>query len=851
MFTFVILLLGLFLMGGSYKDNNNIQENYKVKELRMKIPQRSYVLLLILILSTQLIIAKDNANDLPGGTNAASVPFIKNIGQQNEKVSFYAQTFGGTVFISYEGEIIYSLPKGLNETAENAKSNVRSSGISLREFFRNGSPETPVGCEEAITKVNHFRGSDVDQWKSNIPTFESVSLGEVFEGIEVKLRAYGKNVEKLFYVSPESDYKLIGVSFEGANSLNVNSEGELEVETALGIVAFTRPIAYQEYESGRKLVDVAYRVDGINYTFEVGEYDQNKTLIIDPLLASTFVGGNGTDEDYESLIAIDNEGNIFFSGSVSSSNYPSTAGAYDQSFNGTSDRVISKFSPDLSTLLVSTFIGGTYNEYGMGLCFDDNNNIYLAGYTQSNNFPTTSGAYDRTFNGNLDAFVIMMDNNLSTLIASTYFGGSGNEGEQFPRIDIALGNTGDVYITGITQSTNLPTLANSFDNELSGGLDLFVAKFNADLSSLLGSTYLGGYTDEYRPSILIDSNENVFIGGSSGAGFPTTVGAYQRTHNSTYYDMVIAKLSSDLSILIASTNLGGGYSQDLLGMKFDSEQNLYVCGYTFGAGYPTSETAFDKTFNSTYPYTQDACITLMSNDLSTLLASTLFGGSLLDRAEDIALDTEGNVYIIGTVASTNLPMQDYSYSRTISGMKDAFVAKFDPQLENLIASTYLGSTGEEEGKCIVIDANNNIFVSGQTESTTFPTTPGAFDESYNGGTTDCFIAKFDSTLSNIINGFEDTELPNDFRLEQNYPNPFNPTTTISFTLSNSSHIELRVYDSLGRLINTLVNDHLSVGSHSLVWNGKDSRGSDVVSGIYFCELKTDHFHNMIKMNLVK
>jgi len=267
------------------------------------------------------------------------IPFIENEGQiKNESVKYYAKTLGGTVFITKDGQVVYSLP--------NFEKEKEGKGWVIKESFIGTSISNVKGENESTAKVNYFKGKDSSKWRTNISTYNLVSLGEIYQGIELKLKACGNNVEKLFYVTPNANSERIKVKIEGAEGLTVNEEGELEVETGLGVVKFTKPVAYQEEDGKRKYVDVAYTVKGDEYSFKVEEYDRTKLMVIDPLLASTFIGGSYND--YFEFIAIDSSGIIFVAGWTSSSDYPTTAGAYDTSHNGGYDVFVSKLDSDLS-----------------------------------------------------------------------------------------------------------------------------------------------------------------------------------------------------------------------------------------------------------------------------------------------------------------------------------------------------------------------------------------------------------------------------------------------------------------------------------------------------------------------
>ncbi|MBM4136326.1 MAG: hypothetical protein FJ241_05765, partial [Nitrospira sp.] len=405
-----------------------------------------------------------------------SIPFIENVGQvENNDVSFYAKTFGGTVFITKKGDIVYSLPESnktknisqgiiknntesviaMNKTqkqsniksvipseARNLKAITSSSArnedkttplrvIALKEELIGGSVTEVKGEGKSVTKVNYFKGNDPSKWRNNIPTHNLVSLGEVFSGIALKLKAYGNNVEKLFYIKPYANFEDIKLKLEGAKGIRINEKGELEVKTELGTVKFTKPIAYQEIDGKRVEVVVSYLIPQseisntqFEYGFKVGNYDRTKELVIDPLLASTFLGGS----NYESGVfvsplsqismAIDKGRNIYLVGNTYSSDFPTTTGVHDTSFNsGYSDAIISKLNSNLTTLLASTFIGGSGWDDAESIAVDISGNVYVTGYTGSLDFPTTPGAYDTSFNGGSDAFVSKFNSNLTILLA--------------------------------------------------------------------------------------------------------------------------------------------------------------------------------------------------------------------------------------------------------------------------------------------------------------------------------------------------------------------------------------------------------------------------------------------------
>ncbi|MDO8142774.1 MAG: SBBP repeat-containing protein, partial [Candidatus Brocadiales bacterium] len=419
------------------------------------------------------------------------MPFITNTGQIDKRVAFYTKTFGGSVFVTEDGAVVYSLPgnaekqeartrkpenrisqhETLNQKSAfyNPQSNIKRM-IAIKEEFVGGNILGVTGECEAVAKVSIFIGDDPSKWKNNISVYEVVNMGEVYRGIGLKLKAYGGNVEKVFCVKPGADPELIKVRLSGANpprfsfkkggyrmnsqltkggdrGLSVNEHGELEVETELGVIKFTKPIAYQEINGKRVNVDVKYSIlnsenriqehtssstsptthssSRIIYGFKVAGYDKTKDLIIDPLLASTYLGGLGSDYGYS--IAIDLKGNIYVAGYTEASDFPTTTGAYDVSYNY-SDIFVSKLNGDLSQVLASTYLGGSSEDYVRSIAIDSHKNvIYVTGQTLSSAFPTTADAYDTKKNGSSDAFLVKLSGDLAQLLASTFLGGSSDD----------------------------------------------------------------------------------------------------------------------------------------------------------------------------------------------------------------------------------------------------------------------------------------------------------------------------------------------------------------------------------------------------------------------------------------
>ena len=422
------------------------------------------------------------------------------------------------------------------------------------------------GEEKATTRVNYFKGKDSSEWRRNLPTYNLVSLGEVYKGIELKLKAYGNNVEKLFYLKPNANPEDIKVTMEGAKGLKVNEEGELEVETDLGVVKFTRPVAYQVEDGNKRYVEVAYAVKGDEYSFKVGDYDRTKELVIDPLLASTFLGGSS--QYLASSIFIDSSGNVYVAGYTPSSDFPTTTGAYDTTFNGGRDAFVSKFDANLQNLLASTFLGGSSNDYARSIFIDSSGNVYVAGVTYSSGFPTTTGAYDTTYNGgNGDAFVSRLDSNLSA-------------GDEAPTAPNSLSAKVSNDTIGLSWQTNSET-------DLVG----YKVYYDTDTS---GAPYKGTGAKEGASPIDIGNVTSYSLTGLPDSLYYLAITAYDKAGNESDYSQEIkvrvdttsptglisinagaeSTTSTSITLILSATDAGIGMGQGAQ-MRFSNDNQTW------------------------------------------------------------------------------------------------------------------------------------------------------------------------------------------------------------------------------------------------------------------------------------
>ena len=613
-----------------------------------------------------------------------NIPFVKNEGQIDPRVQFYANILGGTVFITKEGELVYAFSKYNNKR-----------GITFKEILEGASIKKIEGYKLTNVKFNYFTGKDKKKWKKNIESFEAITFGEIYQGIEFRIKAHGNNIEKIFKIYPGGDPKKIALKLEGIESLKIDQKtGELVVKTNSGEVKFTKPVAYQEVNGKRINVRVKYKIIAKNiYGFEIGNYDQNRILIIDPLLTSTTLGTDIGDE-YAYAIALDTNGNVFVAGYTTSTEFPVTDGAYQTSYGGDDDVFIAKLSNDLSTIIACTYLGGSDSDRAYSLTLDSDGNVYVAGETWSNDFPVTDNAYQQTPASTTDAFIAKLTNDLSTLLASTYLGGS-----NLDKINsLILDPNGNVYVAGETYSTDFPNTISGFQSSYPGSLtsiNAFISKLSGDLSTLHVSTYLGGYSEDRIYSITLDNNGKVFVAGyTKSRDFPI-IGGYQNSCEANYGCGFIAKLSNDLSDLESSTYLGGtiGYSSVastfIYSTALDSSGNVYVAGETKCTDFPVTDNAYQDSLNGN----TEAFVSKFSNDLSTLISSTYLGSNGIDVVRSIALDSYGNVYVTGTWYNSYL-----------------LVATLSSDLSTLLGFDRLFGP---DGYALTLDTRNVIYVAGE------------------------------------------------------------------------------------------------------------------------------------------
>ena len=654
--------------------------------------------------------------------------FEANRGQTDPQVKFISRGDGYVLFLtSREAVLALNAPTG--QPAEGAQTVVRM------RFVGADSEPRVSGEEESPGKANYFIGNDPAKWRRNVPTYAKVRYEGIYPGIDLIYHSNRRQLEYDFVLRSDVNPNTIVLGFEGADRLEVNARGDLVLHTAAGEVGQRKPVIYQEHDGIRKEIPGGFVLtDKQQVSVRVAAYDTSQPLVIDPILFySTFLGGRGDDtglrvavdtagnayvtgvttsidfptppgtlqttfggaahafvtklnptgsgivysaylggsaEENGLGIAVDAAGNAYVTGLTGSSNFPTTPGAFQTTFAGVEDAFVTKLDPTGSALVYSTFLGGGGFDEGTAIGVDAAGNAHVTGLTGSSNFPTTPGAFQTTFaGGSFDAFVTKLNFTGSALVYSTFFGGSG-----FDRgVGLAVDAAGNAYVTGLTDSSNLPTTAEAFQTTIGGSSDAFITKLDPTGSRVVYSTYLGGSGQEEGLGIAVNTAGNAYVTGRTGStNFPTTSRAFQTTSGGSD-DAFVTKIAPTGSALVYSTYLGGSSFDRGFGIAVDAAGNAYVTGETLSSNFPITPGALQTTFAGV----EDAFVTKLDPTGSRVVYSTYLGGSGYDLGAAVTVDALPNpsAYVTGLTGSADFPTTEGAFQITFGGGVDAFVAK--------------------------------------------------------------------------------------------------------------------------------------------------------------------------------
>ncbi|MCU0612097.1 MAG: hypothetical protein MUE60_09955, partial [Candidatus Eisenbacteria bacterium] len=691
--------------------------------------------------------------------------FVANRGQAASPILFSGRSGQGRVACTRES-IILDLPSA-----------DRCGGVAVALQFAEANPAAVRGEGAVVAVANYLRSADRNCWVTNVPVYPAVRHEGLYAGIDLVTRQAAAGLKLEFAVAPGADPRSIRMRYAGCERIRLDAQGALVMETPLGEVVDAAPAAYQNADGACRRVDIRYDLapEG-TIGFSVGPYDRTQTLTIDPLLAwSTFLGGSLSDHAED--VTSDASGDIYVTGhTFSNTDFPVTPGAYQTAFGGAPrDAFVAKTSADGSSLIWCTYLGGTGSngEEGSSVSVAANGTVWIGGRTMSSDFPTTAGAFDQTYNGGVqvgDAYAALLSADGASLLYCTFLGGAAEEWAW----GIETRN-GLAYIAGFTSSPTFPTTAGAYDRTYNGvGAqfvgDAFLAVINpagAGSSDLVYGSFIGGASDDGARGITVDASGAAHITGSTtSSGFPTTGGACQTSlaGASDAFVAIIAPLGGGATDLVYATYLGGAANDGGLSLDLDASGNVYLGGLTASStGFPITSGACQSIFGGGTYDAFAAEITPAGGGAADLLYSTYLGGSgdetgegdgvyLAHSGTGIRVSENGcGVYLHTITQSTDFPTTPGAYDRTFNGQDDAVLVKmmFAGQgAADLLYGTYLGGGGEEHWFGITVTSREDVAIACGSTSvdypnssipSDYPTTAGSFQPTFGGGNEDAAI----------------------------------------------------------------------------------------------------------------
>jgi len=644
--------------------------------------------------------------------------------------------------------------------------------------FLNSSPQKAFhGYEKEIAYENYFLGSDAQHWASHVGQFKRVVYSHLYDQIDFQTYGTGGNVKYDFIVHPGGDISDIQLEYEGVDRIFLQKD-KLHVVTSVSDVIEQEPYAYQLIDGQKIQVPCKYTLTGqqLGFRFPKG-YDKNYELIIDPTLVFASYTGSLSD-NWGFSATFDFEGHLYGAGASFYTGYPITTGAFQKAFGGgITDIAISKFTAAGDQLIYSTYLGGNQAEIPQSLIVNNLGQLIVLGTTSSTNFPTTSNAYDQSFNGGSnvktssqitfsngsDIILSIFSESGDELIASTFIGGSGNDGLNiiaFHQMNYGDDSRGEVFVDAdnniligsVTYSTDFPVTAGTLQPTAAGGKDGCVVKLAFDLSSIIWSTYLGGVDDDAAFSLKVGTDQNIYVCGfTQSSDFPTTSGTIHPGYMGGNSDGFLAKINPTGTQLLASTFLGTADEDRAYFLDFDNAGDVYVAGQSKGGQYPVTAGTFSNAGSSQF-------IHKLRPWLSTTVFSTIFGNGNGDRElspSAFMVDVCDRIYFSGWGGKTNhskvlingMPLTSGAIQTTTDG-SDFYFAVFKPNATDLEYATYFGGGTSREhvdGGTSRFDKTGTIYqavCAGCGGHSDFPTTPGAYSNTNNASNCNLGVIKF-------------------------------------------------------------------------------------------------------------
>ncbi|MCP4218185.1 MAG: hypothetical protein GY765_26345, partial [bacterium] len=652
--------------------------------------------------------------------------FIQNLGQVNAESRYYAKASRYTLWLTKKGLVFDSYK---SKTADK-KAPFRDVSRLMFQGARKSVEILPI--EPTPLKVNFFKGNDKSKWRGGVPTAGAVLYRNLYKNIDLKVYGIEKEIEYDWIVKKGADPSTIRFHYDNVKSTRIDKEGNLRITTNFGDLVHKRPVGFQQINNKRVAVDVRFkRIKGNTYGFGATEYDRNYSFIIDPVVIpySTYLGGDDGEIAYR--IRRDASGYLYVCGYTRSTDFPDQNEYMSDPGDSAFDIYVSKIDPTQSghtSLLYSTYLGGSSTDTCRDIDVGTGGIVYVAGKTNSTDFPTVNEYMTDPGDGSGDGFVVKIDTTQSggsSLLYSTYMGG--DDSDSFTGIKVDSG--GLVYVSGSVYSTDFPIL-NAYDSTHNCASDIVVLQMDLDqsgASSLLYSSFLGGSGSDGQVYISVDAAGLVYLFGYTlSIDFPV-VNQYMSDPGDVNYDFFLSKLDLSLgaSGLLFSTYLGGDQSDSTSsgGIAVDNSGNAYITGTSQSSDFPTVNEYMTEPGDGNSDDIVLAKVDTTQSGAAALPYSTYIGGTSGDSAGDIALDSNNYVYLSGRSSSTNFPTVKEYMTDPGDSADDGVVMIMDPTnsgSDSLLLSSYFGASDEDDVAGIAVDSSGNIYIFGDTDSTDFP-----------------------------------------------------------------------------------------------------------------------------------
>ncbi len=699
--------------------------------------------------------------------NLLPTAFEQNQGQARADVRYIARSGRSIVLLTEHGAYVrlcdHTAEASANDTGHRIKAPTRRNDAQARRadpvercrtiamtFAGTLGAQALHGTGKLSGVSNYYIGSDPSRWLSGVPHFASVRYESLYPGVDAVFYHRDGLLEYDLSLDADADVDAIGLRFDGADSIATDTAGNLVIGVDGKQIRLRKPVVYQDGTGGRRHIDASYTVDGNDVRFVLAAYDHNRQLVIDPVLDySTFAGGSQSDDAFG--LAVDAAGNAYIAGRSDSTDFPLAPGA---TANTSGNGFVIKLNSSGSALIYSTFLGGTRYDDLYDVVIDSQGRAYAIGSTASTDLPVTSGVVQSELGGGIvppksgtgDAWIAGL-NPLGALTFMTYLGGSDDDSGN----GIAIDSSRNIYVTGMTMSTNFPVGGTGFQASNRGQSDGFVVKLNPSATTIVYGGYLGGAGNDWATDIDVDGNGRVAVTGETrSTDFPTTTGAISpvcgcnQVGGSDAFVTVINAAGVDY---VYSTYLGGTTNENqLLGdgaVHVDDSGGVFISGSTNSADFPVTSGVVQPSQSGVG---FDAFVTKINPDAapgSNLVFSTYLGGLGTEGAGAISTDRGGNVYVAGCTTSTDFPVKNAiqaTHADTSQGSNcDIFVTVLNPTATQQLFSTYLGGWSEESAEDLALDPANNIYITGWTRSVEitggpflpgFPVTPGVLQTSF-------------------------------------------------------------------------------------------------------------------------